>query len=238
MGQNYSERIGDPRRLAQEWVPLEKEGRVLVNTKTQEQVQAHFIKILVKDLPREKAFFSSRCNNHQPYICRLLYFHLDSLPENNELRGMHLYTDRMLPLKEWTRDKFIIAIQGLKKLVTIHGPFKITDRLIGENEKGEIKVWMSENSVNNHPDCRYMSEEQTVADIAGILTIKNKDLASQFLGCHTLKEVYDKIVRPLRQNASEFSYSHRASDSGDFQAKKFEFIEKPPNLSAYRNVFG
>ena len=125
MGQNYSETT-DIRRLAQEWIPFEKEGRVLVNTNTQEQVQAHFINILMKDLPREKAYFTSRCNHHQPYICRLLFFHLDSLSENNELRGIHLYTDRMLPLKEWTREKLILAIQGIRKLVAIHGPIKIT----------------------------------------------------------------------------------------------------------------
>lgn len=58
-------------------------------------------------------------------------------------------------------------------------------------------MWISENPVNNYPDSKYMSQEQTVADIAAILALKNKELASQLLGCHTLKEVYDKLVRPL-----------------------------------------
>ena len=57
-----------------------------------------------------------------------------------------------------------------------------------------------------------MSEEQTVADIGVILAKKNKDLASQLLGCRTLKEVVDRISRSMRDNGLSYSnYSHRAS---------------------------
>jgi hypothetical protein len=85
-----------------------------------------------------------------------------------------------------------------------------------------------------------MSEEQTVADIAALMASKNKDIACQMLGCHTLKEVFDRISRMARDSHNmEFSgFSHRASEGTDFHPKKFEFIEKAPNLSNYRNVFG
>ena len=64
-------------------------------------------------------------------------------------------------------------------------------------------------------------------------------MAGQLFGCHTLKDVFEKINKNMKDNGTPISgYSHRASESGDFQKKKFEFIEKPPNLSFYRNVFG
>ena len=71
---------------------------------------------------------------------------------------------------------------------------------------------MSENPVNNHPDSKYMSEEQTVADFATILTKKNKDLAGKLMGCHTLRDILEKFSRTFRENSSPFqNYSHRAS---------------------------
>lgn len=70
---------------------------------------------------------------------------------------MYLYTDRMLPLKQWNKDKFILAVQGIHQLVSVHGPFKIAERMICENELEEVKVWVSENPINNHPDTKYMS---------------------------------------------------------------------------------
>ena len=118
---------------------------------------------------------------------------------------------------------------------------KVTEGMICENEAGEVRVWMSENPVNNHPDSKYMSEEQTVANIGVILANKNKELAGQLFGCHTLKDVCDKLnknMKDMKDNTSLFSgFSHRASESGEIQKKKFDFIEKPPNLSVYRNVF-
>ena len=41
----------------------------------------------------------------------------------------------------------------------------------------------------------------------------------------------------MKDNGLSYSnYSHRASES-DLKFKKMQFIEKPPNLSNYRNVF-
>lgn len=35
---------------------------------------------------------------------------------------------------------------------------------------------------------KYVNEEKTVADVAGLLGIKNKELAGQMMGCRSLKE--------------------------------------------------
>jgi len=56
---------------------------------------------------------------------------------------MHLYTDKMLPLKYWNKEKMIPALHALKKLVSVHGPIKISEGMICENENGEVKVWIS-----------------------------------------------------------------------------------------------
>lgn len=49
----------------------------------------------------------------------------------------------MLPLQQWNKDKLIMALQGFHKLLSIHGPFKITERMICEDETNEVKVWIS-----------------------------------------------------------------------------------------------
>lgn len=43
-----------------------------------------------------------------------------------------------------------------------------------------------------------MSEEQTVADIATILTKKNRDIAGRLMGCHTLKDILEKVCQTVR----------------------------------------
>jgi hypothetical protein len=78
-----------------------------VHRSTHEQVHRHSLRILVKDLPRETALFSTRMNSHQPYICRLLYFHAADArthyDHEKEFREMVVYTDRFLRLREWNR---------------------------------------------------------------------------------------------------------------------------------------
>ncbi len=56
---------------------------------------------------------------------------------------MFIYTDRFLHLKEWNREKMVLALHGLRRLISIHGPIKITEHMVCENEYGEIKVWIS-----------------------------------------------------------------------------------------------
>ena len=84
----------------------------------------------------------------------------------------------------------INMLVGLRKLVAIHGPFRLLEGMICQNQAGEVKVWMSENPVNNHPDSKYMSEEQTVANLGVLLAKKNQELASQLFGCNTLRDIY------------------------------------------------
>lgn len=88
-------------------------------------------------------------NNHQPYICRLMHFHPVSLEakqcldHEKDFREMFVYTDRCLPLKEWSREKVVLALHGLRRLITVHGPIRISEHMLCENEHGEIKVWIS-----------------------------------------------------------------------------------------------
>lgn len=151
---------------------------------------------------------------------------------------MHLYTDRMLPLKDWKKEKLVLALQGLVKLVSVHGPIKITESMICEDECGEVKVWMSENPANNHPDSKYMSEGYTVADLIAVLTIKNKQEAIKLSGCHTLRDVLDKMSHSFRQNSAFNTFTHKISQGNEVISKKYDFKEKPLGMVPYRNVFG
>jgi hypothetical protein len=64
-------------------------------------------------------------------------------------------------------------------------------------------------------------------------------MAGLLFGCNTLKDALDKISRNKREVNNGFNnYSHKATESGDFQLKKVDFVEKAPNSKHYRNVFG
>ncbi len=95
-------------------------------------IRRNFIKILIKDLPRETALFSARMTNHQQYICRLHYFHLaaaearGSYDHERDFREMWIYTDELQRVRDWSREKVVAMVQGLRKLVSIHGPIRIT----------------------------------------------------------------------------------------------------------------
>ena len=117
-------------------MPIDRDANVFLHRATQEQVQRHFIRILLKDLPRETALFAARKANHHPYICRLLYFH-PSIPEQNfaqdherDFREIFIYTDITLPMRAWNCERVVAALQGLRRLISIHGPIKITERMI------------------------------------------------------------------------------------------------------------
>jgi hypothetical protein len=60
-------------------------------------------------------------------------------------------------------------------------------------------VWISENAANNHPDSKYMSEEQSMGDFAAILTKRNQELANALMGCLTLKEASERLNRPQKE---------------------------------------
>jgi len=46
---------------------------------------------------------------------------------------------------------------GLRKLIAMYGPFRVNENNIRESEKGEVKLWISENPASNYPDCKYMN---------------------------------------------------------------------------------
>lgn len=94
-------------------------------------------------------------------------------------------------------------------------------------------MWISENPAQNHPDHKYHSEEQSMADLAAILTRKNIELANCLLGCSTFKEAAERINRPYKEEGHLGpNHSHRDT------AKKKEAPEKTLLSPAYKNVFG
>jgi hypothetical protein len=46
---------------------------------------------------------------------------------------MAVYTDRFLRLREWTREKVALAVHGLRRLVTVHGPMRISEQMVCQN---------------------------------------------------------------------------------------------------------
>lgn len=102
-----------------------------------------------------------------------------------------------------------------------------------------MKVWVSENPINNYPDSKYTSEQQTLADLAAILVNKNQELASKLLGCHTVSDAIQRLNQPNQENKSLFNnYSHRASESDAVKFKKYEVRVQGGPIQPYRNVFG
>jgi len=102
-------------------------------------------------------------NSQQPYVCRLLYFHLlnkdlkaQKYPEM-EVKEICIYTDRLQQIKDWGREKVVQILLGLRKLIAMYGPFRVNENNIRESEKGEVKLWISENPASNYPDCKYMN---------------------------------------------------------------------------------
>jgi hypothetical protein len=119
---------------------------------------------------------TARMNCYQLYICRLFYFH----PAGTEHKGgqysdreMFLYTDKMQPVKDWSRERIKYMLIGLKRLVASYGPFRVCENNIKENERREIRVWISENPGRNHPDLVYKNEESIVSDLTVLLSRKN-----------------------------------------------------------------
>lgn len=141
----------------------------------------------------------------------------------------------MLPLQQWTQDILLIVLQALQTLILLYGPIKLSPKMVCVNEIGEVKLWVSENAVNNHPDAKYAKEEQTLADLAAIVTNKNQDLASKILGCHIFKDLIEKLTQPSTDQISPNNYSHRVSEGEEYKFKKYEGRTKG---GPYRNVFG
>lgn len=50
-----------------------------------------------------------------------------------------------LQARDWTHLNICNGIIGLKRLIMIYGPVKVTEQHFGKNENGEIKVWISVN---------------------------------------------------------------------------------------------
>jgi hypothetical protein len=95
-----------------------------------------------------------------------------------------------------------------------------------------VKVWISENPANNHPDAKCATEEQSIADLAAILTKRNQELANALLGCLNFKEAAERINRPQKEEGHmQANHSHRDA------AKKKDNADKTL-MAPYKNVFG
>lgn len=65
------------------------------------------------------------------------------------------------------------ALQAVITLTSYYGYFKLAESMVRVNERGEVKVWISEAPANNHRDCVLASEEQALAAFAGLAARKN-----------------------------------------------------------------
>lgn len=46
------------------------------------------------------------------------------------------------------------ALNGYREIVRLHGPVAITERMIGFNGSGKVKVWINENYAKNTQELR------------------------------------------------------------------------------------
>lgn len=94
-------------------------------------------------------------------ICKLLWYQ----PITEENRGDHVrhhsqdtheyyvYTERMLPVASavWSKDKIINILQAFDLLLTEYGCFRISEKMICQNEKKELRLWINEQPARNRP---------------------------------------------------------------------------------------
>jgi hypothetical protein len=102
MGQNTS---SQPRivNAIKEWIPREKDHSVVINIKTQQQLQCHYVEIAMADLLREVTIYNARIQAIYPYICRVAYFSQAGGGEEGHPLGHRyfaVYTDYLQSIRE------------------------------------------------------------------------------------------------------------------------------------------
>ena len=81
---------------------------------------------------------------HHAAIVRVLYYH--SAGGNAEDRQFYVYTDRMEPLNRsfWAPvNSALFVLKGFRRLSSMYSLMRVTPKMVGMNEKGEIKLWIN-----------------------------------------------------------------------------------------------
>lgn len=99
----------------------------------------------------------------------------------------------MSPIKEWTREKIIDVISAFKKLTQHYGLFKVRELCICENERKEVKVWVSENPVCNFCLEAVETEEDMIADLAALLVSRKEKIAKELLDLQFFDQVVERL---------------------------------------------
>ena len=175
MGQNNSFRLNIT-DIIKDWIPLQNDPSIFLNLKSRHHLQCFHVRIPLPDLIREVTIYNARIQAIFPHICRIEYFNQED--EEGDNAGFHkfaVYTDHLFQIREneWSIERFAHALEAMMTLISYYGYFRLTEKMVAVNERGETKVWISENSVNNHRDFALSTEEQALAAFAKLVTLKN-----------------------------------------------------------------
>ncbi len=105
-------------------------------------------------------------------------------------------------------------IEAFRKLTQVYGFFKVREGSICENERKEVKIWISENPVSNFVLETVDTEEDMIADLAAILVSKKEKIAKELLDLQYFAQVVEHF-----------------SKLNDFDMKKYH-TSSTPNPSA------
>jgi hypothetical protein len=227
MGQNSSFHLSIT-DVIKEWAPVSKDSPIFINRNTRQQLQKFIVQIPLPELLREVTIYNARIQAVYPLICRVAYF--NQVPSDDEHKGYRsfaVYTDHLMPIREgeWTLSRFVQALDAVLTLVGYYGFFRLVEGMMRVNERGEIKIWISDNPANNHRDMVLTTEEQALAAFAGLAARKNYEVANLLIGCGSLQEAKERLTRPRRKTSSPFeNIPHFTNEDREIRRKDYKNV--------------
>lgn len=118
---------------------------MLVNIKTHQELQCFYIHIPFPQIQQELNIYNTRMQALHPHIARIAYYTQVPSPNTHPHPTFAVYSDRLILLNdnEWTLPRFRHALQAVSALAPFYGYFRLTEKTMRANEKGETKVWIS-----------------------------------------------------------------------------------------------
>ena len=87
-----------------------------------------------------------------PSIVKVKHLHILKNNSYSNDNLVYVYTDRILPINRahWVPvNSALIVLKGFRRLSSLHGWMRVTQKMISMNERGELKLWINENPVFN-----------------------------------------------------------------------------------------
>ena len=94
--------------------------------------------------------------------------------------------------------------------------------MIGLNQRGEVKVWISCNPAFNQPDLPLHSSQEALTSLTQLILFTNPQIAAMLKSCHNIPETLE-ILSKVRQRGFSRIYSEgpiRRDSSAAFKNKK------------------